>query len=152
VKSATAASRFLPATLSSKLESEATFLPDGWLRTGDRGFIDKEDFVHFSGRIKDLIVSSGYKISPMEIEHVLYRHPAVEEVAVLAHPDPYRGETVKAIIALKFEYMDKITETDIIDFCKEHLATYKVPNIIDFRDILPRSPVGKIIRHELKDE
>ena len=137
--------------LNKAKETEAAFLPDGWLRTGDRGYIDKNDFVHFVDRIKDLIVASGYNIAPMEIENVLYLHPAVEEAAVVSHPDPYRGETVKAVIALKIEYMGKITEQDIIDFCKKHLAAYKVPKIVDFRDILPKSPVGKLMRHELKD-
>jgi long-chain acyl-CoA synthetase len=96
-------------------------------------------------------VSSGHNISPIEIENVLYLHPAVEEVAVISHPDPYRGETVKAVLSLQFEYMGKVSEQDIIDFCKERLAAYKVPRIIDFRDILPKSPVGKISKHELKD-
>ena len=133
-------------------ETEAAFLPDGWLRTGDRGYIDEDDFVYFVDRIKDLIVVSGHNISPIEIENVLYLHPAIEEVAVISQPDPYRGETVKAVISLQFEYMGKVTEQDIIDFCKEHLAAYKVPRIIDFRDILPKSPVGKISKHELKGE
>jgi len=137
--------------LNKAKETEATFLPDGWLRTGDRGYIDEQDFVHFVDRIKDLIVASGYNIAPMEIENVLYLHPAVEEVAVVSHPDPYRGETVKAVISLKIDDMGKVSEQDIIDFCKQHLASYKVPRIIDFRDILPKSPVGKIMRHELKD-
>nr|MCU0601000.1 long-chain fatty acid--CoA ligase [Desulfobacterales bacterium] len=93
-----------------------------------------------------------YNVSPLEIEHILYQHPAVEEVIVTGHPDPYRGETVKATISLRFEYMGKITEKDIIDFCKERMATYKVPRIIDFRDILPKSPTGKLIRKMVKDE
>ena len=137
--------------LNKAKETEAAFLPDGWLRTGDRGYIDEADFVHFVDRIKDLIVASGYNIAPREIENVLYLHPAVEEVAVVSHPDPYRGETVKAVISLKINYMGKVTEKDIIDFCKERLASYKVPKIIDFRDLLPKSPVGKLMRHELKD-
>ena len=137
--------------LNKAKEAEAAFLPDGWLRTGDRGYIDEQDFVHFVDRIKDLIVASGYNIAPREIENVLYLHPAVEEVAVVSHPDLYRGETVKAVISLKIDYMGKVSEQDIIDFCKQHLASYKVPRIIDFRDILPKSPVGKMMRHELKD-
>lgn len=137
--------------LNKTKETEAAFLPDGWLRTGDRGYIDEDDFVHFVDRIKDLIVASGYNIAPMEIENVLYLHPGVEEVAVVSHPDPYRGETVKAVISLKIEYMGKVTEKDIIDFCKERLAAYKVPKIIDFRDLLPKSPVGKLMRHQIKD-
>lgn len=129
-------------------DTEMTFLPDGWLRTGDKGFVDKEDFVHFAGRIKHLIVVSGYNVSPVEVEHVLYLHPGVEEAMVTGHPDPYQGETVKATISLKLDYMDKITEQDIIDFCKKHLASYKVPKIVDFRDILPKSPTGKLMRQD----
>ncbi len=138
--------------LNKPRETETTFLPDGWLRTGDKGHIDDEDFVYITGRIKELILVSGYNVSPLEIEHILYQHPAVEEVIVTGHPDPYRGETVKATISLRFEYMGKITEKDIIDFCKERMATYKVPRIIDFRDILPKSPTGKLIRKMVKDE
>ena len=82
--------------LNKPRETESTFLPDGWLRTGDKGYIDEDDFVYFSGRIKDLILVSGYNVSPVEVEHVLYLHPAVEEVVVMGQPDPYRGETVKA--------------------------------------------------------
>ncbi len=133
-------------------ETESTFMPDGWLRTGDRGFIDEEDFVHYTGRLKELIVASGYNISPAEIENVLYLHPAVEEAVVMGQSDPYRGETVKAIISLKLEYMGKVSEKDIIDFCKERLASYKVPRIIDFRDILPKSPVGKLSRQKFRDQ
>ncbi len=133
-------------------ETEMTFLPDGWLRTGDKGFVDKEDFVHFTGRIKHLIVVSGYNVSPVEVEHVLYLHTAVEEAMVTGHPDPYQGETVKATISLKLDYMGKITEQDIIDFCKKHLASYKVPKIVDFRDILPKSPTGKMMRQDHKDD
>jgi long-chain acyl-CoA synthetase len=138
--------------LNKPRETESTFLPDGWLRTGDKGYIDDEDFVYITGRIKDLILVSGYNVSPLEIEHILYQHPAVEEVVVTGHPDPYRGETVKATISLNFEFMGKVTEKDIIDFCKERMATYKVPRIIDFRDILPKSPTGKLIRKMVKDE
>jgi len=138
--------------LNKPRETETTFLPDGWLRTGDKGYIDDEDFVYITGRIKDLILVSGYNVSPAEVEHILYQHPAVEEVVVMGHPDPYRGETVKATLSLKFEFMGKVTEKDIIDFCKERMATYKVPRIVDFRDILPKTPTGKLLRKMVKDE
>ena len=138
--------------LNKPAETAATFLPDGWFRTGDRGYVDEEDFVHFVDRIKDLIVASGYNLAPVEVEDVIYQHPAVAEVAVIGQPDPYRGETVKAVIAPKPEYKEKISEQEIIDFCKSHLATFKVPRIVEFRDSLPKNAVGKILRRMLRDE
>ncbi|MEM4504114.1 MAG: long-chain fatty acid--CoA ligase, partial [Archaeoglobaceae archaeon] len=87
-----------------------------------------------------------------EVEEVLYEHPAVLEAAVIGVPDPYRGETVKAFIALKPEYKGKVSEDEIIKFCKERLAAYKVPKIIEFRDELPKTLVGKILRRALREE
>lgn len=128
------------------------FLTDGWFRTGDRGLIDNEDFVHFVDRIKDLIVASGYNIAPVEVENAIYKHPAVEEVAVIGVPDEYRGETVKAVIALKAEFKDKVTQQEIIDYCREHLAAFKVPKTVQFMDSLPKSAVGKILRRVLREQ
>ncbi len=132
-------------------ETESTFMPDGWLRTGDRGYIDDEDFVFFSGRMKNIVISSGYNISPLEVEHTLYLHPAVEQAVVVAQPDPKRGESLKAVISLKPEYHGAVTEEDMISFCRENLAAFKVPRIIEFRETLPKSAVGKILRHALRD-
>ena len=86
-----------------------------------------------------------------KVEEVLYEHPAVLEAAVIGVPDPYRGETVKAFIVLKPEYRGKVTAEEIIKFCRERLAAYKVPRIIEFRDELPKSAVGKILRRVLKE-
>jgi|GEM_PF-2779926 len=86
-----------------------------------------------------------------KVEKVLYEHPAVLEAAVIGVPDPYRGETVKAFIVLKPEYRGKVTAEEIIKFCRERLAAYKVPRIIEFRDELPKSAVGKILRRVLKE-
>jgi long-chain acyl-CoA synthetase len=133
-------------------ETKETFLSDGWLRTGDRGYIDQEDFVYFVDRIKDLIIASGYNIAPVEIENVLYEHPAVAEAAVIGIPHEYRGETVKAFIALKDGFKGKITEEEIIDFCRKKLATFKVPRVIEFRDVLPKSLIGKVLRRVLREE
>ncbi len=127
------------------------FLTDGWFRTGDRGLIDDEDFVHFIDRIKDLIVASGYNIAPVEVENVIYKHPAVAEVAVVGVPDEYRGETVKAVVALKAEFKDKVTDQEIMDHCRKHLATFKVPKKVLFMDSLPKSAVGKILRRVLRE-
>lgn len=133
-------------------ETKQTFQSDGWLRTGDRGYIDEEDFVYFVDRIKDLIIASGYNIAPVEVENVLYKHPAVSEAAVIGIPHEYRGETVKAFIVLKDEFKGKITEEEIIDFCRNKLATFKVPRVIEFRDTVPKSFIGKILRRVLREE
>ncbi len=138
--------------LNKPEETAAAFLPDGWFRTGDRGYIDEQDFVFFVDRIKDLIVASGYNLAPVEVENAIYKHPAVAEVAVIGQPDTYRGETVKAVIAPKPEYKDSITEQEIIEFCKKHLATFKVPRVVEFRESLPKSAVGKILRRLLRDD
>ena len=138
--------------LNKEEQTKEAFLADGWFRTGDRGLIDNEDFVHFVDRIKDLIIASGYNLAPTEVENVLYKHPAVAEVAVIGIPDSYRGETVKAVVSLKPEAKQKVTEQELIDYCKEHLATFKVPRIIEFRDELPKNAVGKIVRRVIRDE
>jgi len=137
--------------LNNPGQTQETFLPDGWLRTGDSGFIDEEDFVHFVDRIKDVIVTSGYKTSPLEVESVLYLHPAIEDAVVVGQSDPKLGEAVKAVISLKIEHIGRVSEADIIEFCKEQLAAYKVPSIVEIRDILPKSPVGKIMKKDFKD-
>ncbi|MFO7861089.1 MAG: AMP-binding protein [Desulfosalsimonas sp.] len=137
--------------LNKPAETIAAFMPDGWFHTGDRGYVDEADFVHFVDRIKDLIVASGYNIAPVEVEDVLYRHPGVAEAAVVGIADTYRGESVKAVIAPKPEYKDRITEQEIIDLCKTHLATFKVPRTVEFRDSLPKNAVGKILRRMLRD-
>ncbi len=137
--------------LNKPEETAATFLPDGWFRTGDRGLVDKEDFVHFVDRIKDLIVASGYNVAPVEVENAIYKHPGVAEVAVVGQQDAYRGETVKAVVAPKPEYKDSLSEQEIIDFCKSRLATFKVPRQVEFRESLPKSAVGKILRRMLRD-
>ncbi|MBN2284350.1 MAG: AMP-binding protein [Deltaproteobacteria bacterium] len=133
-------------------ETKETFGSDGWLHTGDRGFIDEEDFIHFVDREKDLIVASGYNLAPVEVENTLYQNPHVAEAAVIGIPHEYRGETVKAFVVLKGESKGKVSEQELIDFCKQRLATFKVPRVIEFRDALPKSAVGKILRRILKDE
>ncbi|BBO69760.1 long-chain-fatty-acid--CoA ligase [Desulfosarcina alkanivorans] len=137
--------------LNKPEQTTEAFLPDGWFRTGDSGFIDDEDFVHFVDRIKDLIVASGYNIAPVEVEDVIYRHPSVAEAAVVGVPHEYRGETVKAVVALKPEHKGKVTEQELIDHCKTHLATFKVPRQIVFMEGLPKNAVGKILRRKLRD-
>jgi len=133
-------------------ETSQTFGSDGWLKTGDLGYIDEEDLLYFVDRVKDLIIASGYNLAPVEVENTIYEHPAVAEVAVVGIPHEYRGETVKAFIILKDEFKGKVDEQGIIDFCKNKLATFKVPRVVEFRDTLPKSAVGKILRRMLKEE
>jgi long-chain acyl-CoA synthetase len=136
-----------------KMESEtAKVLINGWLLTGDMAKMDEDGYFYIVDRKKDMIIAGGYNIYPREVEEVLYEHPAVLEAAVIGVPDPYRGETVKAFIVLKPEYRGKVTAEEIIKFCRERLAAYKVPRIIEFRDELPKSLVGKILRRVLKEE
>ncbi|MEM4541422.1 MAG: AMP-binding protein, partial [Archaeoglobaceae archaeon] len=132
-------------------ETKRTII-NGWLLTGDMAKMDEDGYFYIVDRKKDLIIAGGYNIYPREVEEVLYEHPAVLEAAVIGVPDPYRGETVKAFIQLKPEYKGKVKEEDIVNFCRDKLAPYKVPKLIEFRDELPKTLVGKILRRALREE
>ncbi|MBM7605694.1 long-chain acyl-CoA synthetase [Metabacillus crassostreae] len=134
---------------NKKEETEATF-KDGWLLTGDIGYMDEAGYFYIVDRKKDMILAGGYNIYPREIEEVLYEHEKVQEVVVAGVPDPYRGETVKAYIVLKDGH-DATTE-EFNEYARKHLAAYKVPRIYEFRDELPKTAVGKILRRALVDE
>jgi len=123
---------------------------DGWLYTGDIAKMDEDGFFYIVDRKKDIIIASGYNIVPREVEEVLYAHPKVQEAVVAGVPDPYRGETVKAYIVLKEG--ETATPEEIIAFCKERLAPYKVPKLVEFRSELPKSAVGKFLRRVLVEE
>lgn len=123
---------------------------EGWLHTGDIARMDEDGYFYIVDRKKDIIIASGYNIIPREVEEVLYMHPKVLEAAVAGVPDPYRGETVKAYIVLKEG--EQATAEEIIEFCRQHLAPYKVPKIVEFRSELPKSQVGKILRRVLVEE
>lgn len=131
-------------------ESRATFQPDGWVRTGDAGYMDKDGFIFFVDRIKDLIIASGHNISPFDVESTVMKHPAVLEVAVIGVPDDYRGESVKAYVVLKEGHSGEVAAEDIIEYCKENMSTYQVPRSVEFIDTLPKSAVGKVLRRELR--
>ncbi|MBU0906185.1 MAG: long-chain-fatty-acid--CoA ligase [Planococcaceae bacterium] len=131
-------------------EETAATMRDGWLLTGDLGYMDEKGFFYVVDRKKDMIIAGGFNIYPREIEEVLYEHPAIQECVVAGIPDPYRGETVKAYIVLKEE--ETISEEELNTFCREHLAAYKVPRIYEFRKELPKTAVGKILRRSLVDE
>ncbi|SEN42732.1 long-chain-fatty-acid--CoA ligase [Lihuaxuella thermophila] len=133
-----------------KPEETALVLKDGWFYTGDIAKMDDEGYFYIVGRKKEMIIAGGYNIYPIEIEEILYQHPAVGEACVYGVPDPYRGETVKAVIVPKKN--TSLTEEEIADWCKERLAKYKVPRWIEFRSELPKSTVGKILRRKLLEE
>jgi long-chain acyl-CoA synthetase len=131
----------------------ANIFVNGWMRTGDIGKMDEDGYFYVVDRAKDLIIASGFNIYPREVEEVLYTHEAVAEAAVIGIPHEYRGETVAAYVVLKpgFEPDEKMRES-IQAYCKQHLTAYKVPKIIEFRESLPKSLVGKILRRELRSQ
>jgi long-chain acyl-CoA synthetase len=122
----------------------------GWLLTGDIAKMDEDGYFYIVDRKKDMILCSGYNVYPRDVEEVLFEHPKVQEAAVAGIPDPYRGETVKAWIVLKPG--ETATEEEIIDFCRDKLAKYKVPTAVEFRDELPKTMVGKVLRRYLREE
>jgi len=129
-------------------EATAAAIPDGWLRTGDVGFMDEQGWFYLVDRKKDMINAGGYKVWPREVEDVLYSHPAVREVAVVGVPDAYRGETVKAVVSLKPGM--QVSAEDLIAYCKANMADYKYPRILEFMDELPKTLTGKLLRRSLR--
>jgi long-chain acyl-CoA synthetase len=130
-------------------EDTAHTLKEGWLYTGDIAQMDKDGYFSIVDRKKDTIIAGGFNIYPREIEEVLYAHPQVLETAVIGVPDPYRGETVKAFIVLRPG--QQVTKEEIITYCREKLASFKVPQYVDFCESLPKTTVGKILRKALKE-
>ena len=130
-------------------ETAKTLLPDGWLRTGDAGYVDEEGFLFLTDRVKDMIVSGAENVYPAEVENAIASHPAVVEVGVIGVPSERWGETVKAIV-VKRPGMD-VTGPEIIAFAKERLASYKCPTSVDFIDVLPRNPSGKVLKKDLRE-
>jgi long-chain acyl-CoA synthetase len=128
-------------------ETRRTVDADGWLQTGDLGVIDAEGFVKLIDRKKDMIIVSGFKVFPNEVEDVAAQHPGVLEAAVIGVPDPRSGQAVK-LFAVRRDA--DLTEAQLRAYCHDNLAGYKVPRLIEFRDALPKSPVGKILRKELR--
>lgn len=128
----------------------ALALTDGWLHTGDIARMDEDGYFTIVDRKKDIIICGGYNVYPREVEEILFQHPAIKEAAAVGVPDEYRGETVKAIVVLK-EGM-RASPDEIIAFCREHLAPYKVPRTVEFAQDLPKTMVGKVLRRALREE
>jgi len=123
-----------------------------WLRTGDLGRVDEQGFFYIADRLKRMINAAGYKVWPAELEATLYKHPDVREVAIVSAPDERRGETVKAYVVLHDAAKGKVAGDDIVTWCKQHMAAYKVPRQVEFTDALPRSGTGKIQWRILQDK
>jgi len=123
-----------------------------WLRTGDLVSMDEEGYFHFFDRKRDLIKHKGYSVFARHVEEVLYQHPQIKAAGVVGLPDPKVGNVIKAYVVLESEARGKVSEEEIIDFCRKHLAHYKVPKIVELRGELPKTDVGKVSRRELREE
>jgi len=134
----------------NKPEETANTLRDGWCFTGDIATMDDDGYFYIVDRKKDMIISGGFNIYPRDIDEIFYEHPKVQEACAIGIPDPKRGENVKVFVVLKAG--ETATQEEMIEFCKTKLATYKLPSEIEFREELPKSTVGKILRKELRME
>ena len=131
-------------------QETAQTLKGGWLHTGDIAKMDEEGYFYIVDRLKDMVISGGFNVYPREVDEVFYEHPKVEEACAIGIPHKVRGESIKVFVVLKKG--QTATSDELMDFCKQKLATYKLPVAIEFRDQLPKSTVGKVLRKELRAE
>jgi long-chain acyl-CoA synthetase len=131
-------------------EGTAAAIRDGWLYTGDMGRFDPDGYLYVVDRKKDMIITGGYNIYPAEVENVLYKNPKIAMVTVIGVPDEIKGEIAKAYVVLKEGQTADAAE--IIEFCRERIAKYKAPRAVEFRDTLPTTPTGKILKRTLREE
>jgi long-chain acyl-CoA synthetase len=136
----------------NKPEETAHAIRQGWLYTGDVGKMDENGWFYVVDRKKDLINVSGFKVWPRDVEDILYQHPAVKEAAVIGVPDPYRGETVKAFVALKEDFKGQVSPEEFIEFCKNRMAAYKYPRIVEIVPEIPKTTTGKFLRRALREK
>ena len=131
----------------------AFFERDGkrFFRTGDLGWMDAEGYFFITDRLKRMINASGFKVWPAEVEALMFRHPGIQEACVVSAKDAYRGETVKAVVVLRPSHKGQVSEEDVIAWCRENMAAYKVPRIVEFVDALPKSGSGKVMWRALQD-
>jgi long-chain acyl-CoA synthetase len=122
----------------------------GWFHSADIGYMDEDGYFHIVDRKKDMLIVGGYNVYPTEIEAVLFEHPKIKEAAAIGMPDERLGEVTRAYVVLK--QGETATEEEIIAFCKERMASYKAPRSVTFRDDLPKSMIGKVLRRELREE
>jgi acyl-CoA synthetase (AMP-forming)/AMP-acid ligase II len=133
----------------NKPEASAEALRGGWMHTGDAGSMDEEGFVYIQDRVKDMVVSGGENVYPREVEEVVFKHPAIADVAVIGVPDEKWGEAIKAIVVLREGA--ELEAEELIEHCRGQLAGYKIPRSVDFIDELPRNPSGKVLKRELRE-
>ncbi|MCU0261507.1 MAG: AMP-binding protein, partial [Ilumatobacteraceae bacterium] len=129
-------------------ETEKSITRDGWFKSGDAGYLDADGYLYIHDRVKDMIVSGGENIYPAEVENVLMAHPAIADVAVIGVPDEKWGETPKALVVRAPGV--EVTEQEIIDFARSQLAKFKCPTSVEWIDVLPRNPSGKILKKDLR--
>ena len=134
----------------NKPEATAQTLRDGWVHTGDMGKVDADGYLTFIGRFKEMIKVSGYSVFPEEVETLLIKHPAVAQAAVIGAPDAEKGEVVRAFIVKKPG--QEVDAATLVAWCRENMATYKAPREVHFRDALPATGAGKLLRRLLRDE
>ena len=132
-------------------KTAAEFRKDGYFITGDLGRVDEDGYFFITDRLKRMINASGFKVWPAEVEALMFRHPAIQEACIIAAKDSYRGETVKAVVVLRATHQDT-TEQQIIDWCRENMAVYKVPRIVQFVAALPKSGSGKVMWRALQEQ
>lgn len=122
-----------------------------YFRSGDLGHVDEEGYFFLTDRLKRMINASGFKVWPAEVEALMFRHPAIQEACVISARDEYRGETVKAVVVLRPGQRGKVNEEDIVSWCREHMAVYKVPRFVRFVEALPKSGSGKVLWRQLQE-
>ena len=122
-----------------------------FFRSGDLGRVDEDGYFFLTDRLKRMINASGFKVWPAEVEALMYRHPAIQEACIISTPDSYRGESVKAVVVLRSTHKDLVTEQGIVDWCRENMAVYKVPRVVEFVDALPKSGAGKVMWRTLQE-
>ncbi len=122
-----------------------------FFRSGDLGYVDPDGYFFLTDRLKRMINASGFKVWPAEVEALMFRHPAVQEACVISTKDSYRGESVKAVLVLRPSHRGTVSEQDIIDWCRDNMAVYKVPRVVQFVDVLPKSGAGKVMWRQLQE-
>ena len=122
-----------------------------FFRSGDMGRVDEDGYFFMTDRLKRMINASGFKVWPAEVEALMFRHPAIQEACIIATRDAYRGESVKAVVVLRASHKGQVSEQDIIDWCRENMAVYKIPRVVSFADALPKSGSGKVMWRALQE-
>lgn len=133
-------------------EESHNTLKNGWVHTGDIGYLDEDGYLFFTGRIKEMIKSSGYSVFPEDVEALMLGHPAIAQSAAIGVPDPKRGESVKLFVVLKPGYENEVSADELIEWAKDNMAAYKYPRHVEFRDSLPMSGAGKLLRRLLESD